>query len=42
MSYETLFVITLFVTRIVLPVVLTLALGELIARRFDRREPANS
>ena len=42
MSYETLFVITLFVTRIVLPVVITLVLGELVARRFNRQEMAKS
>ena len=42
MSYETLFVITLFVTRIVLPVVITLVLGELVARRFNRQETVKS
>ncbi len=41
MLNEILFVAGFFVTRIVLPVVLTLVIGEFIARRFHA-DPAES
>ncbi len=40
MLYDILFVAALFATRIVLPVVTMLVIGELVARRLDRHEPA--
>jgi hypothetical protein len=40
MLYDILFVATLFVTRIVLPVAVMLVLGELAARRMEPRQPA--
>lgn len=38
MLYEIIFVAGLFATRIVLPVMLTLVLGEWIARRTNRNQ----
>ncbi len=38
MLYEIMFVAGLFLTRIVLPVVIMLVIGEKIARRFDPTE----
>lgn len=40
MLYDILFVATLFVTRIVLPIAVMLVAGELAARRMDTRQPA--
>lgn len=40
MLYDILFVATLFVTRIVLPIAVMLVLGELAARRMEPRQPA--
>ncbi len=42
MFYDILFVATFFATRIVLPMVITLVLGEWIARRMDRRVSSGS
>jgi hypothetical protein len=42
MLYEILVVASFFATRIVLPVVITLVLGEWIARRVERGESPES
>ncbi len=42
MLYDILFVATFFATRVVLPVVITLVVGEWIARRTQRRESVRS
>ncbi len=42
MLYEILFVASFFATRVVLPVVITLVLGEWLARRVERRETPGS
>ncbi len=42
MLYDILFVASLFVTRIVLPIAIMLVLGEWVARRRDRQELSGS
>lgn len=42
MLYDILFVASFFVTRVVLPIVVTLVLGGWVARRMDPRESTGS
>jgi hypothetical protein len=42
MLYDILFVTSFFVTRVVLPIVVTLVVGGWIARRMDPRESSGS
>jgi hypothetical protein len=42
MLYDILFVASFFVTRVVLPIVLTLVLGGWVARRMEPRESTGS